>query len=94
MEIKSKRFNKHEITHALKIYNHFIINSLANFEENPLSTKEFDEIIKNIKKNNLPFLIAQKMKMKSLELHLLINLEVKVDIGLHLNIPFMLIHIS
>ena len=59
MEIKSKRFNKHEITHALKIYNYFIINSLANFEENPLSTKEFDEIIKNIKKNNLPFLIAK-----------------------------------
>ena len=59
MEIKSKRINKHEITHALKIYNHFIRNSLSNFEENPLSAKEFNEIIKNIKKNNLPFLIAK-----------------------------------
>tara|TARA_B100000575_G_scaffold13356_1_gene9596 strand:- start:415 stop:915 length:501 start_codon:yes stop_codon:yes gene_type:complete len=58
MIIKTKNFNKEEIAKALKIYNYFIENSFYNFEEKILSRSTFNLLLKKIKKNKLPFILA------------------------------------
>ena len=47
MMIISEKINKIDFIQALKIYNYYIANSFANFEEKGLSSNEFK---KNIKK--------------------------------------------
>ncbi len=59
MKIISKKFNKADLYSALEIYNYFIINSFSNFEEKKLTHKKFLLILKNIKKNKLPFILAK-----------------------------------
>ena len=58
MKVKTNRFTKNEISKALNIYNYFIENSFANFEEKKLSKKTFNLLLGNIKKNKLPFILA------------------------------------
>ena len=59
MEIISKRIKKQDIQAGLNIYNYYIINSYANFEEKKLSLNEFLKLFKKIKLHNLPFIIAK-----------------------------------
>jgi len=58
MKVKKNNFTENEISKALKIYNYFIENSLSNFEEKKLSKLTFNLLLKKIKKNKLPFILA------------------------------------
>ena len=58
MKVKKNNFTENEISKALKIYNYFIENSLSNFEEKKLSKSTFNLLLKKIKKNKLPFILA------------------------------------
>ena len=58
MKVKTNKFTKNEISKALKIYNYFIENSFSNFEEKKLSKLKFNFLLKKIKKNKLPFILA------------------------------------
>ena len=58
MKIISKNISEKYIVLALKIYNYYISNSFSNFEENQISLKSFKLLYKNIKLNNLPFIVA------------------------------------
>lgn len=49
--------NKH-LKEAHALYNYYIINSYANFEENVISFKDFYENYKIITENRLPYLVA------------------------------------
>ena len=59
MEIKTRKIDKKEIIQGLTIYNHFITNSLSNFEEKKLSIRKFNLLLKYLKINSLPFLVAK-----------------------------------
>ena len=58
MKVKKNNFTENEISKALKIYNYFIENSISNFEEKKMSKSTFNLLLKNIKKNKLPFILA------------------------------------
>ena len=58
MKVKKNNFTENEISKALKIYNYFIENSFSNFEEKKLSKSKFNLLLKKIKKNKLPFILA------------------------------------
>ncbi len=58
MKVKKNNFTKYEISIALRIYNYFIENSFSNFEEKKLSKLSFNLLLKKIKKNKLPFILA------------------------------------
>ena len=58
MKVKKNNFTENETSKALKIYNYFIENSLSNFEEKKLSKLKFNLLLKKIKKNKLPFILA------------------------------------
>ncbi len=58
MRVKKNNFTENEISKALKIYNYFIENSFSNFEEKKLSKLRFNLLLKKIKKNKLPFILA------------------------------------
>ncbi len=58
MKVKKNKFTENEISKALKIYNYFIENSFSNFEEKKLSKITFNLLLKKIKKNKLPFILA------------------------------------
>jgi len=58
MKVKKNYFTENEISKALIIYNYFIENSFSNFEEKKLSKSTFNLLIKKIKKNKLPFILA------------------------------------
>ena len=60
MKVKKNKFTKNEISKALKIYNYFIEHSLSNFEEKKLSKSTFNLLLRKIKKNKLPFILAIK----------------------------------
>ncbi len=60
MKVKENNFTENEISKALKIYNYFIENSLSNFEEKKLSKSKFNLLLKQVKKNKLPFILAIK----------------------------------
>ena len=60
MKVKKNNFTENEISKALKIYNYFIENSFSNFEEQKLSKSAFNLLLRKIKKNKLPFIIAIK----------------------------------
>ncbi len=58
MKVKKNNFTETEISKALKIYNYFIENSFSNFEEKKLSKSKFYLLLKKIRKNKLPFILA------------------------------------
>ena len=58
MVILSEKINKTYLNEALKIYNFYIHNSNANFEENKISLQSFIKLYKKIRLNKLPFIIA------------------------------------
>ena len=58
MKVKTNYFTENEISKALNIYNYFIENSYSNFEEKKLSKSTFNSLLKKIKKNKLPFILA------------------------------------
>jgi len=58
MKVKKNNFTENEISIALRIYNYFIENSFSNFEEKKLSKSTFNLLLKKIKKNKLPFILA------------------------------------
>ena len=58
MKVKKNNFTENEISKALKIYNYFIENSFSNFEEKKLPKSTFNLLLKKIKKNKLPFILA------------------------------------
>ena len=58
MKVKKYNFTESEISKALEIYNYFIENSFSNFEEKKLSKLTFSLMLKKIKKNRLPFVLA------------------------------------
>ena len=60
MTIISEKINKIDFIKALKIYNYYIANSFANFEERILSENEFNQKYKKIKSNKLPFIISKE----------------------------------
>ncbi len=60
MKIKKNNFKENEISKALNIYNYFIENSFSNFEEKNLSKSSFNLLLKKIKKNKLPFILAME----------------------------------
>ena len=60
MKVKKNNFTENEISKALKIYNHFIENSLSNFEEKKLTKSTFNSLLLKVKKNKLPFILAIK----------------------------------
>ena len=60
MKVKKNNFTINEISKSLKIYNYFIEHSLSNFEEKKLSKSTFNLLLRKIKKNKLPFILAIK----------------------------------
>ena len=60
MKVKKNNFTKNEISKALEIYNYFIENSFSNFEEKKLSKSKFNLLLKQVKKNRLPFILGIK----------------------------------
>ncbi|MDC3075639.1 GNAT family N-acetyltransferase [Pelagibacteraceae bacterium] len=60
MKVKKNNFTDIEVSKALKIYNYFIENSFSNFEEKKLSKTSFRLLLKKIKTNKLPFILAIK----------------------------------
>ena len=58
MRVKKNNFIENEISTALRIYNYFIENSFSNFEEKKLSKSTFNLLLKKVKKNKLPFILA------------------------------------
>ena len=58
MIISSDKLDKESLISALKIYNYYIANSFANFEEKKLSFKSFTLLYKKNRLNRLPFIIA------------------------------------
>tara|TARA_B100000575_G_scaffold189903_1_gene153061 strand:- start:4964 stop:5464 length:501 start_codon:yes stop_codon:yes gene_type:complete len=60
MVILSEKINKTYLNEALKIYNFYIHNSNANFEENKISLQSFIKLYKKIRLNKLPFIVALK----------------------------------
>ena len=58
MKLRIEKISKKYLKSAHKIYNYYISNSFSNFEENQISLKSFKLLYKNIKLNNLPFIVA------------------------------------
>ncbi len=60
MNILFEILSKKDFSRALQIYNHFIINSVSNFEEKKMLMKDFKFLYNKNRKNRLPFLLAKK----------------------------------
>lgn len=58
MIIKIIQINEIHLREAHKLYNYYIINSYANFEETEINFKTFYSNYKSIIDNNLPYLVA------------------------------------
>jgi len=58
MKVKKNNFTENEISKSLKIYNYFIEHSSSNFEEKKLSKSAFNLLLRKVKKNKLPFILA------------------------------------
>ena len=59
MKFLSEKISKKDIISALKIYNFYISNSLANFEEKKLTIQDFLLLYKKIRINKLPFILLK-----------------------------------
>jgi len=62
MKLTIEKISEKHLRDALKIYNYYIINSYANFEEKKLTFNQFHNNYKNIIKNKLPYLVALSEK--------------------------------
>ena len=62
MKVIYHQIKKPDISEALKIYNYYIENSYSNFEEKKLTLNKFLLLLRKIKSNRLPFLIAKYNK--------------------------------
>ena len=58
MKLKITELREIHLEEAHELYNYYIINSYANFEETALSFKKFFKNYKNIIDNKLPYLVA------------------------------------
>jgi len=61
-QLKFRAIKTSDIKRVLEIYNFHINNGLANFEEKPLSYKDFLHLTNNILNFNLPFIVCEKEK--------------------------------
>ena len=59
MKLKIEKIKENNLKEALLIYNYYIENSLANFEENKVSLRKFQSDYKKIVNKNLPYLVAK-----------------------------------
>ena len=62
MELTIEKISEQYLRDANKIYNYYIVNSYANFEEKKLTFNQFHNNYKNIIKNKLPYLVALSEK--------------------------------
>ena len=62
MELTIEKISEQYLRDAHKIYNYYIVNSYANFEEKKLTFNQFHNNYKNIIKNKLPYLVALSEK--------------------------------
>ena len=62
MELTIEKISEQYLRDAHKIYNYYIVNSYANFEEKKLTFSQFHNNYKNIIKNKLPYLVALSEK--------------------------------
>ena len=62
MELTIEKISEQYLRDAHKIYNYYIVNSYANFEEKKLTFNQFYNNYKNIIKNKLPYLVALSEK--------------------------------
>ena len=62
MELTIEKISEQNLRDAHKIYNYYIVNSYANFEEKKLTFNQFHNNYKNIIKNKLPYLVALSEK--------------------------------
>ena len=62
MKLTIEKISEKYLRDAHKIYNHYIVNSYANFEEKTLTFNQFHNNYKNIIKNKLPYLVALSEK--------------------------------
>ncbi len=62
MKFLSKNISEKDLKIGLEIYNYFISNSYANFEEKELTYKRFISLYKKTKSKKLPFILAKKNK--------------------------------
>ena len=58
MKLKIIKILDRHLKEAHKIYNYYIVNSYANFEETEVSFKDFYKNYKNITDNKLPYIVA------------------------------------
>ena len=62
MKLTIEKISEKYLRDAHKLYNYYIVNSYANFEEKKLTFNQFHNNYKNIIKNKLPYLIALSEK--------------------------------
>ena len=62
MKLTIEKISEKYLRDAHKLYNYYIVNSYANFEEKKLTFNQFHNNYKNIVKNKLPYLIALSEK--------------------------------
>ena len=58
MKLRIETISEKDLRSAQKIYNYYITNSYANFEEKKLTFKDFYKNYKNIIDKKLPYLVA------------------------------------
>ena len=58
MSLLIKPLLKKNLKDALRIYNYYVVNSFANFEEKKVSLSDFTDNYKNITNKKLPYLAA------------------------------------
>ena len=58
MQLRIETISQKDLRSAHKIYNYYIINSYANFEEKKLTFRDFYKNYKNIIDKKLPYLVA------------------------------------
>ena len=58
MKLRIETISEKDLRSAHKIYNYYITNSYANFEEKKLTFKDFYRNYKNIIDKKLPYLVA------------------------------------
>ncbi|MFL2543062.1 MAG: N-acetyltransferase family protein, partial [Alphaproteobacteria bacterium] len=58
MKLRIETISKKNLKSAHKIYNYYITNSYANFEEKKITFKDFHKNYENIMNKKLPYLVA------------------------------------
>ena len=63
MKIKITGILEKHLQEAHKLYNYYIVNSYANFEETEIKFSDFHINYKNIINDKLPYLVALEIKV-------------------------------